>query len=206
MAKKDPRIDAYIEKAAPFAQPVLKHLRKLINQGCPEVTETVKWGMPSIEYKGPFCSFASFKQHAVFGFWKGSLIKDPKNYLQERAAQGGDAMGHLGRITGLKDLPPDKAFLGLLKQAKQLNDEGVKLPPRKVVQKADVIVPDDLKKALAKNKLAGDTFKAFSTSNKREYVEWINEAKTEETRSKRLFTAIGWMSEGKIRNWKYVKK
>ncbi len=206
MAKKDPRVDAYIEKAADFAKPVLKHLRKLIHEANPEVEETIKWGMPSFDYKGPFCSFAAFKQHAVFGFWKGTLIKDPKNYLQERANQGGEAMGNLGRITGIKDLPPDKAIIDFVKQAKKLNDEGVKLPPKAKAPKAAVVVPDDLKKGLARNKKAKEVFEAFSQSQQREYVEWLDEAKTEETRSKRLFTAIEWISEGKIRNWKYVKK
>src|SRR5689334_12878262 len=110
----DPRIDAYIEKAQPFSQPILKKLRQLIHTACPEVTETIKWGMPSFEYKGPMCGFAAFKQHCVFGFWKTKLIDDPKGYMQERSAQGGDAMGNLGRITSVKDLPPDKVLLDFI--------------------------------------------------------------------------------------------
>lgn len=206
MAKTDKRIDTYIEKAQPFAQPILKHLRELIHEGCPGVEETVKWGMPSFEYKGPFFSMASFKQHAVFGFMKSELINDPKGYLQERKAHGGEAMGHGGRIQSLKDLPPDKVMLDFINQAKKLNDEGIKVPKKPTAPKADLVVPEYFMAAIAKNKDALRTFEAFSTSNKREYVDWITEAKSEATREKRMETAIEWMAEGKIRNWKYVRK
>jgi uncharacterized protein YdeI (YjbR/CyaY-like superfamily) len=204
MPKTDKRIDAYIEKAQPFAQPILKHLRKLIHEGNPEVEETIKWGMPSFDYKGPFFSMAAFKQHAVFGFMKSELIKDPKGYLQERKAQGGEAMGHGGRIESLKDLPPDKVMLDFIKQAKKLNDEGVKLP-RKIKPKVELVVPDYFMAAIKRNKAALKTFENFSTSQKREYVDWITEAKTDATREKRMDTAVEWMAEGKIRNWKYVR-
>lgn len=206
MAKTDKRIDAYIEKAQPFAQPILKHLRELVHEGCPGVEETVKWGMPSFEYKGPFFSMAAFKQHAVFGFWKAKLIKDPKGYLGERKNQGGEAMGHGGRIESMKDLPPDKVMLDFIKQAKKLNDDGIKVPKENTKPKEDLVVPDYFMVAIAKNKDALRTFEAFSTSNKREYVDWITEAKTEATREKRIETAVEWMAEGKIRNWKYTKK
>lgn len=205
MIKKDKRIDAYIEKAQPFAKPILNHLRKLIHTGNSQVEETVKWGMPSFDYKGPFCSMASFKQHAVFGFWKGKLLKDPDNYLQERSAQGGDAMGNLGRITSVKDLPPDNVIIDFIKQAKKLNDEGVKLPSKLIKPKAALLIPDYFMNALKKNKKAFFTFENFSYSNKKEYVLWVTEAKTAETRNSRLKTSVEWMSEGKIRNWKYVK-
>ena len=162
MINTDTRIDSYIDKAAPFAQPVMHKLRELIHKACPEVQETIKWGMPSFDYKGPFCSFAAFKEHAVFGFWKGSLINDPENYLQERSAQGGDAMGNLGRITSLEDLPPDGIILEFIKQAKKLNDDGVKLPQKPKTKKGEPEVPVDLTDALAKNKNAKETFEKFS--------------------------------------------
>ena len=205
MAKKDPRVDAYIAKSRPFAQPILKHLRKLVHQACPGVEETIKWGFASFDYKGPFCSMAAFKEHAVFGFWKSKLLKDPKGYLGERSNQGGEAMGNMGRITSLKDLPPDKAILDFIKQAKKLNDEGVKLE-RVIKPKGELVVPDYFLAAVKKNKKALATFQKFSTSQKREYVNWVTEAKTEEPRLSRLKTSVEWMSEGKIRNWKYVKK
>ncbi len=76
MASKDPRIDAYIAKSADFAQPILKHLRKVVHAGCPKVEETLKWSMPHFDYKGVMCGMAAFKAHCVFGFWKESLIFD----------------------------------------------------------------------------------------------------------------------------------
>lgn len=142
MPKKDPRVDAYIEKAQPFAQPVLKHLRKLVHQACPGVEENIKWSMPAFEYKGPFCGMASFKQHAVFMFWKTALLKDPNGYLAAKTT----AMGSLGRITDKKDLPPDKVILDFLKQAKKLNEEGVKLPPRHNKTAGEVKMPPPISK------------------------------------------------------------
>lgn len=206
MGKKDKRIDSYIEKAQPFAKPILKKLRELIHKGNPGVEETIKWGMPSFDYKGPFCSFASFKQHAVFGFWKYQLIKDPKGYLQDISAQGGTAMGNLGRITSIKDIPPDKVILDFIKQAKKLNDDGVKLPLKPKKPKQEVKAPDYMIAAIKKNKKIFEVFENFSPSHKREYIEWITEAKTEETRNKRINTMLEWLKEGKPRNWKYMKK
>jgi len=206
MASIDPRVDEYIEKAQPFAKPILKKLRNLIHKACPEVTETIKWGMPSFEYKGPYCGIASFKQHCVLGFWKSTLIKDPKKYLQDRATRGGDAMGNLGRITTVKDLPPDKVMLDFLKQAKKLNDDGIKVEKKKTKEPKKLVMHPALVAALNKNKIAKQNFNNFSPSNQREYADWINEAKTEVTREKRLETAITWIGEGKPRNWKYLKK
>ena len=206
MAKKDKRIDTYINKSQPFAKPVMKKLRQLVHKGVPEVEETIKWGMPFFDYKGTLCSFASFKEHAVFGFWKYGLLNDPKGYLQENAAKGGAAMGNFGRIKSLKDLPPDRAIIDFLKQAKELNEEGIKLPVRKKTENSGQKIPEYLTKELKKNKPAAKTFKELSPSHKKEYIEWITEAKTEPTREKRLQTAIEWMSEGKSRNWKYQSK
>jgi uncharacterized protein YdeI (YjbR/CyaY-like superfamily) len=208
VAKKDKRIDAYIEKAQPFAKPILKHLRKLVHQGCPEVTETVKWGMPSFDYKGPFCSMASFKQHAVFGFWKFKLIKDPKNYLGNIKADGGEAMGNMGRITSLKDLPPDSVILGFIKQAIKLNDDDVKMEKtvKNPATSKNTTAPADFMAALKKNKKAIAVWTDWTPGKKKEYVQWIVEAKSDETRASRIQKAVEWISERKIRNWKYMKK
>ncbi len=203
MGTKDKRVDAYIAKAQPFAQPILRHLRKLVHQGCPEAEETIKWSFASFDYKGPFCSMASFKHHAVFGFWKSKLLKDPKGYLGERFSHGGEAMGNLGRITSLDDLPPDNIIINFIKQAKKLNDDGIKLPAKPKKEKKELIIPEYFLAAVRKNKKAFATFDGFSYSHKKEYVEWVTEAKTEETRIRRLETAIDWMAQGKSRNWKY---
>lgn len=206
MGQKNKRVDAYIDKAQPFAKPILTKLRELIHKGNPDVEETIKWGMPSFNYKGPFCSFASFKEHAVFGFWKYQLIKDPKGYLQEISNKGGNAMGNFGRIKNLKDLPSDKVLINFVKQAKKLNDDGVKIPAKLKKPKVDLVIPDYFTNALMKNKKVQEEFDNFSYSHKKEYVEWITEAKSEETRKKRIGTAIEWISERKSRNWKYTKK
>lgn len=202
MGKKYPRVDAYIAKSADFAQPILIHLRELVHKGCPDVEEKMKWSFPHFDYKGMMCSMASFRQHCAFGFWKASLMSASKTFMQV----GETAMGHFGQIKSLDDLPSDKVMIAYIREAAKLNDDGMKVSPKpKSKEKKDLKVPADLEAALKKNRRAKETFDNFSYSNKKEYVEWIAEAKTDETRKKRLATAIEWMSEGKIRNWKYVR-
>lgn len=200
MGKKDPRIDACIAEARPFAQPILKHLRALVHSACPEVEETLKWSAPTFMYKGILCRMAAFKEHATFGFWKHSLI------LEKGDDKWNDAMGSFGRLTSVKDLPSRARLTGYVRKAMELNDAGVPAPHmvhRK--KRAPLPVPRDLKAALTKNAKARATFEGFSPSNRRDYVEWIVEAKAAETRARRLATAIAWMAEGKIRNWKYAR-
>lgn len=203
MAKKDPRIDAYIANSAPFAKPILSHLRSLVHKACPEVEETMKWSFPHFDYKGEMmCSMAAFKEHCAFNFWKASLMKDPVLIENARAET---AMGHLGRITSLKSLPADKKMTAYIKEAVKLNADKVKIVKAKPAEKAELVIPVDLAASLKKNKKAQTTFEQFSYSNKKEYVTWITEAKTEDTRNKRLTQAIEWMAEGKIRHWKYAR-
>ncbi len=204
MAKTDKKIDAYIEKAQPFAQPILKHLRALVHKACPEVEETIKWSFPHFDYKGEMmCSMASFKQHCAFGFWKAALMKD-KSLVE--TARSEVAMGHLGKITSLKDLPSDKILTGYIKEAMKLNDDGIKLPPKPKVAAKPVETPPELTIALKRNKTAKATFEAFSASHRKEYIQWITEAKTEATKEKRIEQAIEMLAEGKSRNWKYAAK
>jgi uncharacterized protein YdeI (YjbR/CyaY-like superfamily) len=203
MSEKDSRIDNYISKSMAFAQPILKHLRQLVHKACPGVEETMKWSFPHFDYKGSMCSMASFKNHCAFGFWKASIMKDSAAILHEK---GNSGMGSLGKITSLKDLPQDRTLIAYIKEAVQLNEDGVKLPPRKKTEQKDLLVPAGLAAALRRNKKAQTVFEAFSPSHKKEYIEWINEAKTETTRNKRIESAIEMMTEGKTRNWKYVRK
>ena len=204
MVKKDPRIDSYIRKSHDFARPILNHLRALIHKGCPGVEETMKWSFPHFDYKGVLCSMAAFKEHCTLSFWKGKLIE---GLPDKNKNAGGAAMGQFGRITSLKDLPSDKVILGIIRKAKKLNDEGVKSPARsKPAGTRELVIPAYFSTALKKNKKAYSVFDGFNYSNKKEYVDWITGAKTEETRIKRLDTALEWISEGKIRNWKYLKK
>ncbi len=203
----DPRIDAYIEKAAAFAQPILRHIRKIVTATCPDVEETIKWGFPHFDYKGMMCSMAAFKSHCAFNFWKSELLTI--NHKPDEPFE--KAMGQFGRITTLKDLPSDAALVKLIKAAMKLNDAGIASPARAKKAAAKpaataLTVPDYFLAAIAKNKQALATFEGFSYSNKKEYVEWIVNAKTEATRQTRLATAIDWMAAGKIRNWKYIRQ
>jgi uncharacterized protein YdeI (YjbR/CyaY-like superfamily) len=209
MGTKDPRVDAYIAKSAEFAKPILTHLRKLIHENCPTVEETIKWSFPHFTYKAPadrspriLCSMASFKQHCAFGFWYAEM-----GDTASREAQTGPAMGQYGKITSLRDLPKDKELGKQIKEAVKLHDAGVKPAARaRSIEKKELEIPDYFSAALKKNKKALATFEAFNYSNKKEYVEWVTEARTKETRKNRLATAVEWMSEGKMRNWKYVRK
>ena len=205
MGKQDPRVDAYIAKSADFAKPILRHLRKVVHAGCPEVEETLKWSAPHFMYKGMLAGMASFKSHCAFGFWKGTVLAEK---LGGGLPQTGEAaMGQFGRITGVADLPDEKTLIGYVREAAALNDQGVKAAPRrKPAKKPELEIPDDLLAALKKDKKALATFESFSPSHKREYVEWLSEAKTEATRQRRLEQAVEWMAEGKSRNWKYVRK
>ena len=197
MPKRDDRVDVYIAKSAEFAQPILNHIRKLVLEACPEAEETLKWRFPNFLYKGMLCSMAAFKNHCSFGFWKRSLLFDKKSSV-------GQGMGQFGRITSISDLPPKNVLLGYIKEAVRLNEEGVKVPKARPKRKKPLAIPASLKAALRKNKKALATFDNFSYTHKKEYVDWISEAKREETRDQRLATAIKWMAEGKSRHWKYT--
>ncbi len=199
MARTDPRVDAYIEKSKDFAKPILNHLRELVHEACPDIEETMKWSMPFFDYKGALCNMASFKEHCAFGFWKQSLMEDSA-FPAEKTAMGG-----FGRITSLDDLPDDKTIKKLIAEAVRLNDEGIKIEKAKPAERKELVVPDILLEALAKNVDAAETFNNFPYSKKKDYVEWVTEAKTDATRDKRLATTIEWLAEGKSRNWKYEK-
>ncbi len=204
MQKFNPKIDAYIAKAQPFAKPILIHIRELVHKACPDVEEKMKWSFPHFDYKGEMMmSMAAFKNHAVFGFWKAALMKDRK--LLEMA-QSEAAMGHSGKLVSIKDLPSDKILLGYIKEAMKLNDEGIKLPSREKKSAKELPTPAYLKTAFKKNKKAQTAFENFSPSHRKEYIMWFEEAKTDDTRDKRLAQGLEWMAEGKSRNWKYMKK
>lgn len=198
MPTTDPFVDAYIEKSKDFAQPILNHIRELVHAACPDVIETKKWSFPHFDYKGMMCSMAAFKEHCAFGFWKQSLLEDAA-FPAEKTA-----MGSFGRIKSIKDLPNDKTFKKLIVDAMKLNDAGIKIAKSKPAsEKKELVVPEILTAALATNELAAETFNNFPYSCKKEYVQWITEAKTDATRDKRLATTIEWLTEGKRRNWKY---
>ncbi len=196
----DPRIDAYITKSASFAQPILRHLRQLIHQGCPEAVETIKWSMPAFTHDGRIlCGMAAFKAHCAVWFWHQKM-----RGIAERSknAKTGEAMGNLGRITSLAELPSDQTILGYVRKTKELNETGGPARARPKTRKP-LPVPADLAAGLKKNPKAAANWEGFSPSHRREYIEWITEAKRPETRAKRLAETLEWLASGKKRNWKY---
>jgi uncharacterized protein YdeI (YjbR/CyaY-like superfamily) len=202
----DPRVDAYIAKAKPFAQPILFEIRELVHKACPSVVETMKWSRPFFEHKGAIIgNMSAFNEHCSMGFWGQEISA----VLREMDVLKPGAMGSLGRLTSVKDLPPKKQMLDVLRKAVAFIDKGEYTSPiaarQKVVKApaAPVQPPAEFAKALKANKKAAAVFDAFSSSCKKEYVEWIADAKRPETRDKRIETAIEWISEGKQRNWKY---
>ena len=198
-------VDAYIAKSAPFAQPILIHLREVVHEGAPDIEEAMKWSRPFFIYRGVILgNISAFKEHCSFGLW-GTEIAE---ILRAEGIASSEGMGTFGRVTSLKDLPPRKKLVSYVKQAAKMIDEGVRtksLSMRPRVAKLPVEVPEALTAALKRNKAAAKKFEAMSPSCRREYSEWIADAKREETRDKRIATALEWIAEGKSRNWKYEK-
>lgn len=199
MAKIDPRVDAYIAKKPDFAKAILSHIRRVMHSAVPDVEETIKWGAPAFEHKGILCIMAAFKEHCALNLWKGSLI------LRKGDKAVDESAGNFGRLKSVKDLPPARVLAGYFKQAAKLNEDGVVVKKTAPTKKAPLSVPPILHSALAKNAKAREAFEAFSPSHKREYIRWITEAKSDDTRQRRVETALEWIAEGKSRNWKYER-
>ncbi|PQJ12531.1 hypothetical protein CJD36_001925 [Flavipsychrobacter stenotrophus] len=202
MAQYSIKIDEYVDNSGDFAKPILNHLRELVHETCPEVEEAWKWSFPNFMYRGAIlCSMAAFKHHCSFGFWKAAIMENEEGVL---SVQDKVSMGHLGKITSLKDLPKDAVIKKYIKAAMKLNEDGIKVPPKpKTAEKKEIKTPEYFEKALKKNKEAKKVFDSFSYSNRKDYLEWFAEAKTEVTRDKRILQALEWLEEGKTRHWKY---
>lgn len=197
MAKKNPKIDAYIKKSPEFAQPILKKLRTQIHKACPKVVEDIKWNAPFYLYQDRIiCATMAFKKHCAVVFWKASLISK-KEGVKAKAD-----LKHMRRMSDVGDLLTDKEFAAYIKLAMHFNEPTTKLPPRKE-RATPLEVPKDLMASLRNSPKAMATFKAFTPSKRKDYILWINSAKTETTRDARIETAVDWMAEGKSRNWKY---
>lgn len=198
-----PQVDAYISRAADFAQPILRHVRKLVHEECPDVQETLKWGFPHFVRNGAIvCGVAAFKAHCALGFWHqemGRLIGNNRD-------TGKDAMGQLGRIESMKVLPPDAVLRRYFRTAADLAVSGKPARVRRTTPRPELPTPVDLTAALRKSATARKHFEQFPPSHRREYIEWITEAKRPETRAKRVATTLEWLTEGKSRNWQYEKR
>ena len=198
MATRDPRIDAYIAKSAEFAKPILEHLRAVVHVACPDVEETMKWSMPHFDYRGEMmCAMAAFKAHAVFGFWQGALVLGA-------SAQRREAMGSFGRITSVKELPAKRVLVSYVRRAMALNDAGIKVTRAVRRRRAEAVVPADLASALRRTKGALAQWRALAPGHRREYVQWVQDAKQSATRARRIATTVGQVVQGKSQNWRYA--
>lgn len=205
----DPRVDAYIARSADFARPILSHLRTVVHKACPEIRETIKWGCPSFELAGMVFGLAAFKKHAKWGFWRGQEMDIPANVFSDQTGPDPRWL----KVTSLTELPPERTLTRLVKQAAKLDATvaskatAAKRKPAQKTAARTVTVPVDLriKLAMQKHAAAKKTFDDFPFSSRRDYVEWLEEAKRPETRAKRLATTLEWLAEGKPRNWKYIK-
>lgn len=198
MAKTDQRVDDYIAKSAPFAKPILQNIRSVVHEACPPVEETIKWGFPHFMHQGILCSMAAFKSHCALLFWKAGSVVGPGP---------GDSMGQFGRLQSVDDLPSRAVLARYVKEVMKLNENRSSAPRKKKAKVPRPFdVPAELTAALRKNVKAATAFDAFPPSHKREYAEWIAEAKGEDTRRRRVESAVEWIAEGKSRNWKYERK
>jgi uncharacterized protein YdeI (YjbR/CyaY-like superfamily) len=199
-----PAVDKYIASAPVFAQPVLAHLRELIHKTLPEVEEAIKWGHPFFMYRGLMLgNMAAFRQHCSLGLWGSDVAEKLRgDGVYDRAA-----MGALGKLTSVKDLPSDRELANYFRTAAAAIDTGARTRnysrPKPDAPKPPPEVPPALTAALKKNKVAAKQFSGMPAGARREYCEWIAEAKRDETRDKRVVTAVEWIAEGKRRNWKY---
>ena len=198
MGTRDPRVDAYIAKQAAFAKPILTHIRDVVHAACPEVEEDIKWGSPFFMYHGPLAHMPAFKEHCRFGFWKGKLVVDGDSDDEGMA-------GPFGQLKSVKDLPSKKEMTAYIRKAMTLNEEGISARKAKKAR-PELPVPPELTAALAKNRKARVNFEAFSPSQRRDYSEWIGDAKRAETRAARVKQAVEWIAEGKGRNWRYERR
>lgn len=202
MGTRDPRVSAYIKDAAPFARPILTHFRKVVHAACPEVEETIKWGMPMFTYHGILCFMAGFRQHVGLGFWKGGRV------VEAGDNQAGSAMGQFGRLTEVGQLPSPRVLTGYVREAMRINEAAKRTPAKKAARRPKPAprTPADLRAGLKRNASASAAWEKSSPGHRREYVQWITEAKRPETRARRVRTTIEWLAEGKSRNWKYEQR
>lgn len=196
--KIDNRITDFIDQAQPFAQPILDQIRVMVHAYCPNVEETIKWNFPCFMYNGKMlCFMASHKKHCSFGFWLTPIMKT----IQSNA----DGMGIMGKLTSVEQLPTETQFQAMIEEAMQLIEEG-KTNPKKVTDERELVLPEALENALMASDNCWNQFNAFTKSQRKDYIDWYKEAKTDATREKRLDTMLNWISEGKTRMWKYMKK
>lgn len=194
---RDARIDAYLDRAQPFAQAILTRVRERVHAVLPEIEETVKWSAPAYTLGGKIILItAAFKSHAAINFWRGQEIRDGANE---------DGMGQFGKLKSIGDLPPDGELDALIRKAAELAHSAPTPRKTKHQPKPAPEMHPDFAAALDRSAKAKAALESFPPSARRDYLEWVADAKQDDTRAKRIATAVEWLSEGKRRNWKYEK-
>lgn len=205
MSQSSKQVDQYIKNAPEYAQPILVKIRKAFHKGCPELEETIKWGIPYFVCDGMLGGMAAFKKHVGFGFWRSNELDDPAGLFE--TGTGAKQSMCTAKVHNLKELPTQKVLVDYVRRAVKLNRADSSKPKKKSPKKKITTrTPADLAALLKKNKPAKVTFDALAPSHKRDYIQWITEAKRDATRQQRLKTTIEWLAEGKRRNWKYERK
>lgn len=200
MPTRDERVDAYLAAAPEFAHPILRKIRSAFHRGCPKVVESIKWGVPHFEFHGMLGGMAAFKAHVAFGFWRSAELDG----FEATFCRPGRASAMGARIEQLPDLPPTDVLVDFVRRAADLNIAGPRQRTgRRSPSRPALKMPSDLAAALEASAAAKRQFDAFAPSHRREYIEWILEAKRAETRARRIQQTIEWLLEGKSRNWKY---
>jgi uncharacterized protein YdeI (YjbR/CyaY-like superfamily) len=192
---RDPRVDAYIAKAQPFAQAILSHVRGRVHAAVPDAEETLKWSAPAYTLDGKILLItAAFKAHAALNFWRGQEI---------RSGATDEGMGQFGKLRSVEDLPPDDELDALIRTAAELAKSAPAPRKTKHAPKPAPEMHPEFAAALDRAPKAKSALDSFPPSARRDYLEWVADAKQDATRQKRIASAIEWLGEGKRRNWKY---
>ena len=193
---RDERIDSYIAKAQPFARPILEHVRSRVHAAAPEAEETTKWSAPAFTIDGKILLImAAFKAHAAINFWRGQELRGDQ--------ANADGMGQFGKLMSLADLPGEAELDRLIREAATLAKAAPAPRQVKHAPKPAAEIHPDFAAALKASSQAQATLDGFPPSARREYLDWVAEAKQDATRAKRIADAVQWLSEGKRRHWKY---
>ncbi|HTJ52512.1 MAG TPA: YdeI/OmpD-associated family protein [Cyclobacteriaceae bacterium] len=203
MSTLNKKVDTYIDNSADFAKELLEYLRNIIHKTCPDVEEDIKWGTPHYSYKGDhLCMMAGFKNHCSFSLYKAELMKDKA--IQD-SVKAGKKFGYMDKLKSVSELPKKNILISLIKEAMTLNEQGIKKEVSKSAKSKVLEVPDYFEKELKANTKAKEVFYSKSDSFRKEYIVWISDAKTDETRHKRMDEALEWIADGKGRFWKFKK-
>jgi len=190
-------IDEAFSKFTGFQKEYCNHLRKLIHKAMPDVKEDWKWG-PNFNVNGMVCGVWGFKDHVKLVFFKGSAMKDTYKLFN----QGKENEGNRSINFSSADKIDDKKIIEYLKEAAEINRKGIKLVKKEI----KVVMPAILVKALNKDKASKTYFESLAPSHRRDYADYISQAKQEETQLRRLDKVMEMLTDKRTLNDKYMKK